>query len=157
MAWEAGFDDTLDYQEVSQITHQLFAHHIGTIVTPAHESISDRAALDNILDPAVEYATDLHGEPTTANVDIDTNADGADWEDVEYPRPQSLDDALEDGRSLLNSELVAYFWLQVLCDVGDSSFVMQVGGPSPETPNTLWITQSNTLSGFRELLVRPTR
>lgn len=132
MAWEAGFDDTLDHQEVSRIAHQLFAHHIGVLVTPARESVSDRAALDNFLDPSVEYANNLYGDATADDAD-DSEKDA--WNKIQYPRPAPLDNTLKDARSLLDTESVAYFWLQVLCDVGDSSFVMQVGGPSAETPN----------------------
>jgi hypothetical protein len=130
MAWEAGFDDSLDYQEVSRIAHQLFAHHIGIKVTPTHGSVSDRAALNNFLQPAIEYATDFYGSATAT----DDSAD--DWDEIQYPRPTSLEDALEDARSLVDTEPVTYFWLQVLCDVGDSNFVLQVGGPVGETPNT---------------------
>ena len=77
MAWEAGFDDTLDHREITQITHRLFAYHIGAIVTPIHGSVSDRAALDNLLRPSVEYANILFGEPMAD----DYNADN--WEQMQ--------------------------------------------------------------------------
>lgn len=128
MAWEAGFDDTLGHQKISQIAHQLFAHHIGMMVTPAHESVSDRAALDNFLAPSTEYANELYADATD-----DTEKDA--WDEMQYPRPTALDDAVDDARSLLESESLTYFWIQVLCDVGSSSFVMQIGGPSAEEQN----------------------
>lgn len=123
MAWQAGFDDTLDHHKITQISHQLFAHHLGTIVTPVGKSVSDRAALDNILQPSLEYATDLYGGE-------DNPAE--EWEAVQYPRPTSLDDTTENARSLLETDSLSYFWMQILCDTGSSSFVMQVGATAEE-------------------------
>lgn len=125
VAWLAGYDDSLGFQSIAQITTQLFAHHLGVVTSP-EPSVSDRTALDDVITKSTQMAKTLYGEiPSEERPD---------------PTRDSLNAQVERARSILDPDLVTHYWLQILCDLGDASVVIGLGAtPGTDESPTAWI------------------
>lgn len=112
--WEAGFEDSLTHQEIVKITTQLAAHHIGLHAVPSEGSGSEREALNESLEPITRYANQLYDEHRN--------------EELQYPRTQTRATSIEAAISVLDTDPLSYFWLQILGDSGEAKHVFVVGG-----------------------------
>jgi hypothetical protein len=125
VAWLAGYDNSLGFQSVAQITTQLFAHHLGVVTSP-EPSVSDRAALDEVITKSTQMANTLYRE-----VSPEKRPD---------PTLASLDAQVKRARSILDPDLVSHYWLQILCDFDDASVVIGLGAtPGNDESPTAWI------------------
>ncbi|MFD1514146.1 hypothetical protein [Halomarina rubra] len=100
----AGFDDDLEYPQVTQLTRQLFGHHLGVLTDGRPADISNQAALNQLGADTPQLARWL------------SNASNAD--PVDYPIPGSLSTRLEQAGAMLSDSDLTVFWLQVLTSDG---------------------------------------
>jgi hypothetical protein len=96
----------------------------------ADSSVSDRAALNDVLTASTTTAATLYDEVPAKELD--------------YPTPASIDVQLETALSLLDPAIVSHYWLQILSGQDDVSVIIALGdtmgsSSAADDTATVWI------------------
>lgn len=104
----AGYADHLDHADVTDIALHLFSHHIGLWVTP----------LDVKIEPSESPEQPIREELRDFVAALDQVDAARRTESVHLPEPVSLSKRRKQAISLLETDNLSEFWLQLLTDDG---------------------------------------
>lgn len=120
----AGFDDDLEFPQVSQLARHLFGHHLGVLTNANVPTISSRDALHQLGTDVCQLADELSKASGAAPVDYSIRA--------------PLSTRLDQAADLLSDSDLTVFWLQVLTSDGTIRTAISTnGGEQPYPPTDI--------------------